>query len=353
MTTLAEESRNPTTSVLIADRINTLKAHREDVFTAFKSNGIRVVLLWEMSTSDAVARIKQRKYGHRTIGPNANVQMIVGRTAKEFETLSNDEIEKYSIRKVVVIRDPMSLTRQEIVKMVLMELSEIPDLVYLELNRITDDDIDKAVSKTTTREERISQENESASTKKGKPSTTSIVKEGRFEISFPKHIEALMRISREFGNDEMGNKTEFHVTLLYINRKLAKAINEEDGTSTGESKLPFGRNLTDVRKALAIYRTVSMKDIPVAIEYVAWNDRVMAAKVTIMDSQIGYFDVCPHISLAKIPRAEFRESNTLISRCEDIRSHNLPQGTDGIYWSNLKEGFAIVGRLKFTNHGSK
>ena len=188
MTALAEESRNSSCPVVIADRINTLKAHREDVFGAMKTVGIRVVILWEMSSKDAITRIRQRKFGHRTIGPDANIGMIVGRTAKEFEPISSDEIDKYCIRKVVVIRDPMSQSREDIVKTVLMELCEIPELANLEIDRVTSDDIERAVCQTIKREESISVENELALSKTVKKRGTPETKEGRFEIVFPKHL---------------------------------------------------------------------------------------------------------------------------------------------------------------------
>ena len=353
MTTLAEESRNMDCPVVIADRINTLKSHREDVFAAMKTIGIRVVIMWEMSSADAITRIKQRKFGHRTIGPEANVAMIVGRTAKEFEALSTDEIDKYSIRKVVVIRDPMSQSRADIVKTILMELCDLSELAPLELHRITQDDIDRAVLKTTKREESLYQENELAFFKTMKRTNRTDVREGRFELTFPRYGETLANVARDFGSDEMIRKNEFHVTLLYINRKLSKLINTPVDTDHSNPAKYQEFDVSDLKMAIEAYQSMSAVDIDVRLEYVAWNESVMAAKVSIPNPKVRYFDVVPHISLAKTPQAEFREANTLIHRCDEIRSLGMPQGTHDISWRDLPADSRIIGRLKFTKHGSQ
>ena len=356
MKTLADESMNEQCPVVIADRINTQRVHRQDVFGAMKTVGIRVVVIWEMSVKDAIGRIKQRRFGHRTIGPESNVGMIVGRTAKEFEPLSADETDLYGIRKVVVIREPMSFSRHEIIKMILAELSDINGLEFLEINRISDSDIDNAISKTVKREESISFENEKTiSHRRPKNEHTSLpeAKEGRYEIRFPKHVDTLLKLSKEFGNKTLANKSEFHVTLLYINRKLSKMISSQECTSDdklhdGDTKIKL-----ELLQAIKSYETLGPKDIPVNLVYIARNERVMAARVNIGDIAVKYFDVVPHISLAKVEDAEFREANNLIECCDRLRSDKHPQGTDGIHWIDISRTPRIYGRIQFSRHGSQ
>lgn len=355
MTTLSDESANPRCPVIIADRINTQRVHRQDVFGAMRTVGIRVVIIWEMSVKDAITRIKQRKFGHRTIGPDSNAGMIVGRTAKEFEPLSAEEEDMYGIRKVVVIRDPMSFTREAIVKMILAELSDVSGLEFLEINRITDSDIDKAVTKTVQREETISHENEkSLSHKRVKDGKSKLheVREGRYEIRFSNYGDTLTSLSKEFCNTEFVNKTEFHVTLLYINRKLSKILNSIDLIEVGTCPTEDSKIAVELLDVIKSYETLATKEIPVKLVYIARNDRVMAAKVSIEDPTVRFHDVVPHISLARVNGAEFREANKLVENCDRLRSENFPQGTNGIRWTDLPNGPVIKGRLKFSRHGS-
>ena len=150
----------------------------------------------------------------------------------------------------------------------------------------------------------------------------------------------------------MIGKSEFHVTLLYINRKLSKIINAPIGNTAKDLGEDLEQQVKGIREAIAIYHSLSARDIPVRLEYVGWSERVMAAKVTIIDPQVRYFDVVPHISLAKTASAEFREANVLIRRCDELRKLNMPQGTDGIYWKEVSDIYNVIGRIKFTNHGS-
>jgi hypothetical protein len=348
MTVLAEESTNPDCPVLIADRINTLRAHRADVFTSMKTVGIRVVVMWELSVKDAIARIKERKFGHKTIGPDANVGMIVGRTAKEFQPLQADEIGIYNIRKVIVIRDAICLSREQIVKTVLMELSEIPELKPLELERITDEDINRALSQTMEREKSISIANKVASTKQNHTSTRASnraqIREGRYEIGLENSPSFSSIIPDELVDSSFIRKSELHVTLLFINRKLAKMLNEANDDENENARI--------ILRAIEFYKSSFSKPIDVKVEYIARNTRVMAAKVSLKDSGIKYFDVIPHITIAKTHSAQSREANDLIGKCDSLRKNQLPQGTEGIYWIDVSDDLRVTGHVKFTKHGN-
>jgi hypothetical protein len=332
--------------MIIADRINTMKIHRADVFKAMKTVGTRVVIIWELSVKEAVSRIKERSFGHRTITPDLNAHMIVGRTAKDFEPLSQEEIEEYHIQKVITIRDPLSMSRQEVIKTILNKLIFTPGLIPLDLRSITDSDIDKAVKKNIKREEDISAENEKLAKK---PTSEQLAKEGRYEIAFGDNqvIKEYLDLVRP-KNAEFQDKTEFHLTLLYMKRKLTDYIN-------GTGKAPEGLEIPPpevYRGAIRKYNNLIGKDVLVKLQYAARNDRVAAIRAQIREPALPHFDVIPHISLAKIKNAEFRESNSLIEKCDSLRHYNRSSTeNDGIEWIDLDCDIEITGRIKFRRHG--
>ena len=105
-------------------------------------------------------------------------------------------------------------------------------------------------------------------------------------------------------------------------------------------------------KAIEFYKSSFSKPIDVKVEYIARNTRVMAAKVSLQDTGIKYFDVIPHITIAKTHTAQSREANDLIGKCDSLRNKRLPQGTEGIYWIDVSDDLRVSGHVKFTKHGS-
>jgi hypothetical protein len=324
--------------------------HREDVFKAMRSIGIRVVIIWEMSVKEAVSRIKERKSGHRTITPDLNANMIVGRTAKDFEPLIQGEIEEYQIQKIISIQNPMSLSRQEVIRMILMELNDIPELAIFEIVSITDEDIDKVVAKNFLREDNISKDSlkHTSATSKNKKTNGPFAREGRYELSITEDnkIRNILNLIRP-KNGVFVDKDEFHLTLLYMKRKLTDYVNGSDPDTPDTFVDPS----ETYRKAISAYCNLNDKDIPVKLLYVARNDRVIAIRAQILEPAVKYFDVIPHISLSKVKDAEFRESNELIKICESLRSNSLVQDHKNIEWIDIDTDDVIEGKIRFRKHG--
>jgi hypothetical protein len=274
--------------------------------------------------------------------------MIVGRTNKEQEPLSDEEIDSYGIKKVIRILDPMSKTREEVVKSILDGLSEWFPLA----SSITQEDIDSAVRKTVSRETKLADENSAASRSlaNARQRADTVVKEGRFEI-FLAATTRFLDLFEFFNSDaRLKPKEEFHITLLFVNRSLSKFINCERATDGGDAG-----SLHDYHAAIRKYTELRNVDVPIKLKYVAKNDRVMAVRVEILDDSVKFFNVIPHISLAKVPEAEFRESNFLIEAVEKWKSEGQDDKSNkgGLSWLDLDDCDPIVGRIRFVRHGSK
>ena len=348
LTALSESSVSTfPNSVLIVDRINTTVAHRSDIFGAMLSPGIRVGILWEVPVPECIVRIKQRSFGHKSILPGAPVGTIVGRTAKEYVPISIGEMDAYGVCKLIKISG--SPSREKVVELILRELDTIPELGFLNISSITDQDIRMAIKVSADRESAIAQAMAPAAPlvnllpsipKRVFPD----VIEGRYEIHFTTNPFRFTEIFNFLNNssDEQKCKSDFHLTLLYINKELARSINE---SKTGSA---------EYRRAIAGYKR-TQSPIGVKIEYVAKNEHVTAVKCTIQTSKLKFFNVIPHVSLGKTDSAQFRECNELIEQVEQFRQRDGNIGKrDNTEWIDLTNDETLVhGTLRFARHGQK
>ena len=355
---LSRESSLPNQRPVIVDRINTMSVHRRDVFGAMQSIGVRVIVEWDMSVRDCITRVKERQFGHRSILPGHNVGMILARTGKDYNPLTEEEISRYQVRKVIRIENARELTREQVVRTILDGLTEF--------NRgyesISDEQIASVISLSREREAKIARENEKAQATSLAPR----VEGGRYEILMKTPRTFIEYVNFFSDGSEFKTKSEFHVTLLFMNRALARFVSEvqnkeshSSGTSTSNSNSDDSGSQTyrleEYRGALTRFKNLANQDILVKPIYIAKNDRVMALKVDITDTSIPYFNVVPHVSLGKIADAEFRECNHLIEMVENLRSegYNGSNQDRSITWIDVGEVELLSGKIRFTNHRSK
>ncbi len=339
-----------------------MKVHRRDVFGSMRTIGIRVVIVWDMTVKDCIARIRTRGLGHRSIKPGDNAAMIVGRTNKELEPISDEEISLYQIHKIIRISDPTSMTKEAVVRQILDGIKEF----LATCGEITDEDIAKAVKRTMKREESICSENSQPAQQsrqpasrqaiKGTPTvrvdryTGPIIREGRYEISVNEKevFKRLFTLFQDTKGFEL--KSEFHVTLLFIKRALARYI---EGESKGDGSSLFSHSPDEYAAAVSRYDANDVHPVPLKILYVARNDRVMAARVEILDTSVPFFDVVPHVSIAKVEDAQFRESNELIASVEQLRGSGISLALDGVEIVEVPPADSVCnGTIVFKTHGS-
>ncbi len=356
---------------IIVDRINTMKIHRRDVFGCMRSIGQRVVVVWNMSVENCVARIRARGAAHKSIKPSDNAAMIVGRTNKDMEPISQEEMEAYRIQKIINISDPTSMTRADVIRTILAGLSEIvPQLVD-----ISETDIDKAVDATLERERLLAEENSKPSRgrdvvchrpKKTVPrrgrdhirladsDSLSIAEEGRYQVS----LDHNGRFKEFFGfwNDTSSFelKSEFHITLLFMKRPLVSFINGDSESFEKARDSSTQYSVDEYREAIAAYQAIVDDDIQIRIIYVAKNDRVMAARVEMLNDSVRFFDVVPHISIAKTKDAQFRESNDLVKEVDELRCAGIDRANTAkqVSWKDIEHDNVCLGRISFKAHGS-
>ena len=369
---------NAASKVLIIDRINTMKSHRKDIFEAMRTVGIRVGIHWDSTVHESVARVKQRHLGHRSILPGANVGLIVGRTANQFEPLSEEEINSYQIRKIITV-DQLA-TREEVVRKILLELASMKELAGWSLSKISEADVASGLALSAKREKAIFDENKEsipveatplAPTREKKrwlrvptiPHPPSLsVQKGRFEIHFTE-TDRFKRIFDTFGDGStpLECKADFHVTLLYISASLLEFITygkEYNRYSNHFSHDYKHGDCLEYRNAIEMYLQLRDTPIPVVLQYVAQSSRAMVVKCTFGQGNVHglkFFDVIPHVSLAKIKAAQFRECNTLVADVERLREMGCRgQNIDGtISWVDLDDESPIFGKLRFVHHGDK
>ena len=358
---------------IIVDRINTMKMHRKDVFGSMRSIGQRVVVVWDMSVKDCISRVRSRGAAHKSIKPSDNAAMIVGRTNKDMEPISQEEVETYHIRKIIHISDPMSMTRAEVIRTIIAGLIELVP----EFATINDLDIDKAVEVTLERERTIAADNVKSSRGRdmasrqpkksvprrgrdrvdpGKSDSLSIAEEGRYQISLDQNgrFKELFELWNDASGFEL--KSEFHVTLLFMKRPLVNYINGDserfEKASGDGSSVVYA--VDEYRAAVAAYQSIGDEEIRIRILYVARNDRVMAARVEIENDSVRFFDVIPHVSISKTKDAQFRESNDLIRAVDERRR----QGQDPtheptrVFWKDVESDNICFGKVEFKLHGS-
>lgn len=353
---LSRESSLPNQRPLIVDRINTMSVHRTDVFGAMQSVGVRVIVEWDMSVRDCITRVKERQFGHRSILPGHNVSMILARTGKDYSPLTEEEISRYQVRKVIRIENARELTREQVVQIILDGLTEF-NRAY---ESVSDEQIASVISLAREREAKIARENEKTQATWSAPR----VEEGRYEILMKTSRTLIEYLNFFSDGSDFKPKSEFHVTLLFMNRALARFISgvqnkesQSSGTSTPNSDDSGSHTYTleEYRSALTKFKNLANQNILVKPRYIAKNNRVMALKVDITDTSIPHFNVVPHVSLGKIPDAEFRECNHLIELVEKLRSegHNGSNEDQSITWIDVGEIELLPGKIRFTNHRSK
>ena len=333
-----------------------MRSHRRDVFNSMGTVGIRVMIEWKLPASKCISRIKERKFGHRSIQPNDNAGLIVDRTRKDYEPLSDEEVKDFQIQKLITLEDAENLSREQVIKRIIDELAEFNN----KFAYITEAEITAAVLMATRRERNISELNQAKETSANKiTSYPSRVYEGRYELCIGDH-EIFRRLYRSLKlNIPTVCKDEFHVTLLFIKKSLAKIINEAsfapqiniEPQSSPDSTIESARTYSpsDYRRAIELYSTMENQSIKLKMQYIAWNTRVVAVRVDFGDIALPHFDVIPHISVAKIREAEFRESNFLIESVDNIKKTGASE-VSNVRWVDLDEESHCSGIISFRPH---
>jgi hypothetical protein len=110
----------------------------------------------------------------------------------------------------------------------------------------------------------------------------------------------------------------------------------------------------EYREAIAAYQAIVDDDIQIRIIYVAKNDRVMAARVEMLNDSVRFFDVVPHISIAKMKDAQFRESNDLVKEVDELRCAGIDRANTAkqVSWKDIEHDNVCLGRISFKAHGS-
>lgn len=333
-----------------------MRSHRRDVFNSMGTVGTRVIIEWKLPASTCISRIKERKFGHRSIQPNDNAGMIVDRTRKDFEPLSDEEVKDFQIQKLITLENAENLSREQVIRRIIDELAEFKN----NLSYITDAEITAAVLMAARREKHISDVNQAKETSGNKiTSVSSRVYEGRYELCIGDH-DIFRRLYRSLKlNIPTVCKDEFHVTLLFIRKSLAKIINEASSApqiniepqSFPDSTIEPSRNYSpsDYRQAIDLYSTMENQSIKLKLQYIAWNTRVVAVRVDFVDQALPHFDVIPHISIAKVREAEFRESNFLIESVDNMKKTGASQ-VSNVRWVELDEESHCSGIISFRPH---
>jgi hypothetical protein len=297
--------------MLLIDRTNTTARHRYDVFTALGSVGTRVVIEWTTTVQDSIARIESRGAKHRSLGPDQDIHAIVRRTHKERTPLSEKETEDYKIQKRILI--PIKLSKFETIKFLLSELKE-----FLPSPIPSDEEIMASTQQADAREASVTP----PAPKKGR--NPKPVSEGIWMIHVQEDLSSLFH---QISIPGMDPKSEFHVTLFFINKTTVDAV------AVGDRQ--------EQAAAVGFYRRARNRRIKLRVKYLAASDRVAAARVEIVGGLVPYFDVIPHISLGKIPGAVFREANGLVERVDQ-------GGTDDI--RVVASDREVTGVIKFRPH---
>lgn len=332
--------------VVLVDKINTLRQHRDDILQAMESGGAGDIVFvqlrhpqdgpnsWVHCTQLCEARIRSRGEGHRTLkGTNPKLRGILQGTAKDVQAMAEDERQRFA--KVItadMTLSPVSLAMQLLSELGMQELLQMCGFDLKELLR--EENLRLALEAAQQAEKSLAgpQQGQNASAQKQPPPRSNKKKEkqGRAasqeapvwfwsvqldSSSQEKLSSAWKAVSIDKSVDFLEPKNEHHVTMIYLGGGKDAEIAERN------PHLGSVERVADLRESLARREG---EEASLEVSLLAWDSRVAAAQVLLRG---GLDQLCanafPHITLALGAKVPAVASNELLARraaCLDLQA---------------------------------
>lgn len=341
---LAEVNRasgDDSVPVLLVDKINTLRQHRDDILQAMESGGPGDIVFvqlrhpqdgpnsWVHCTQLCEARIRSRGEGHRTLkGTNPKLRGILQGTAKDVQAMAEDERQRFA--KVVsadMTLSPVSLTMQLLSELGMQELLQVCGFDLKELLR--EENLLQALEAAKQAEKNLAGPQQGQDARGQQPPARSNKKKAAPAKEAPVWFwsvqldsnsqEKLSSVWQAVCNDKsvdfLAPKNEHHVTMIYLGGGKDTEIAERN------PHLGSVDRVADLRESLA-HREGEEASLEVSL--LAWDSRVAAAQVLLRG---GLDQLCanaiPHVTLALGKAVPAVASNELLARraaCLDLQA---------------------------------
>lgn len=346
---LAEVKRasgDDNTPVVLVDKINTLRQHRDDILQAMESGGRGDIVFvqlrhpqdkpgsWVHCTELCEARIRRRGEGHRTLkGTNPKLRGILQGTAKDVQAMAEDERQRFvEVVTADMTLSPMSLVMQLLSELGGLEMLEAPlfdleellreenMLQALQAAQQAEKDLAKPQSQEYEAQQRPASQGTRSKKKKDKqvPDKEAPVWFWSVQLDSGSQ-EKLSSAWQAVCNDKSVNflepKDEHHVTMIYLGGGSDREVAERN------PHLGSTERVADIRESLARREG---EEAALEVSLLAWDSRVAAAQVLLRG---GVEQLCvnalPHITLALGQRVPAVASNELLARrgaCLDLQA---------------------------------
>eukprot|EP00930_Biecheleria_cincta_P059642 TRINITY_DN45356_c0_g1_i1.p1 TRINITY_DN45356_c0_g1~~TRINITY_DN45356_c0_g1_i1.p1 ORF type:complete len:960 (-),score=156.09 TRINITY_DN45356_c0_g1_i1:78-2957(-) len=344
---LAEVKRasgDDSTPVVLVDKINTLRQHRDDILQAMESGGRGDIVFvqlrhpqdkpgsWVHCTELCEARIRSRGEGHRTLkGTNPKLRGILQGTAKDVQAMAEDERRRFAeVVTADMTLSPVSLVMQLLSELGALELLVPPCFDLEELLR--EENLSRALQAAQQAEKDmaepqgqgggVQQRPASQGTRNKKKDSQVPDKEAPVWFwsvqldsgSQEKLSSAWQAVCNDKSVNSLEPKNEHHVTMIYLGGGSDKEV------AGRNPHLGSTERVADLRDSLARREG---EEAALEVSLLAWDSRVAAAQVLLRG---GLEQLCanamPHITLALGQRVPAVASNELLARraaCLDLQ----------------------------------
>lgn len=373
------QSQDRKVLVLIADKINTMRMHREGILDAMSSGVAGDVIFVQVAHPQdqpgqlihqaalCLSRIQARGAGHRTLmGDDPKLQKIISMTVGGAEPMGPDELAKFNGYFIV----DMTLPSKQGVMQLLADLDNEGLLGRFHVeDLVTQDRLQQALEATQKAEahlaEHPSQANEApkqeqsvakGARRKGKDKNgqkydkggeTSYNKKAEnnnkkkppsvifYELELDETTRAAVRelwAPLADGAPELRSSPGLHITLLYLGGRSDQQI---------ASKYPHlqGADIACMREYLA---NCCGKEVKFEVEAVAWDGRIAAAQIAPLPAELCANRI-PHITLALKTGVPPSMSNEILAR----------RATNMYFDAHLDHWLAALGLEKYIDDVAK
>jgi len=332
---LAKDRKVP---VLIVDKINTMRIHRQGILDAMKG-GVSgdVVFVQIMHPMDppgnltkqmelCLARIRGRGDGHRTLmGNDPKLASILRMTAGGVEPMDDTELSRFNACFSVDMTSPS----KPAVMQLLADLDSEGFLGRFHIEELlTEERLSQAFEATKHAESQLSQANaggEADAAKgasKGKKSSKSKKKAPPHVLLYEVQLDSdAITATRELWQAQAAEappklqpSAGLHITLLYLGGKSDEQIAAKSPHLQGKD------GVAQLRERLA---NSEGKEVTFEIAAIAWDDRIAAAEVSALPDEICG-NAISHITLALKAAVPPSMSNELLARRaanDDLQLH--------------------------------
>lgn len=325
---IEKAAADETLPVLLVDKINTMKQHREEIVNAMnrgKPGNLVFIQVkhpadgdrWDQTLRLCESRIAKRGEGHHTLKASPQLRGILQRTVNSAEAMDKDELSKF--RGVLKV----DMTQSSIVQIMKL-LSDLEDLDVFGMDIEVDQLMgEERLLQALHAAKKVESDLAEAGKSKEKPAKPAATAPWYWALQLEQGSSEKLLQAWEGSEDHVTasasgieSKSEHHVTMLYLGGGKDEEVAARNPRLSGPQQ---------VAKLKEEFKQRQGEALSLEVPRIVWEEGRIAAAAVVLPDQLR--QLCandfPHITIGLAPRVNAVVSNELLARraaTEDLQT---------------------------------